>query len=80
MAPFWLIYVLAIFFDLFCFLLSPFISWQPTFTRELVLSMNWSLAYTNERSVRILKYTPQLSYQEAMKKTRDYFRNATWID
>ncbi|XP_022098941.1 sterol-4-alpha-carboxylate 3-dehydrogenase, decarboxylating-like isoform X2 [Acanthaster planci] len=67
--PYVLIYYLALFLQLVCWLLSPFVTLKVTFTPMTVALAGTFHYYSCERAKRDMDYAPLIGLEEAIQKT-----------
>ena len=71
--PFWLIYGLAVFLQLICFLLRPVKVIRPTFTPMTVALAGTHHSYSCQAAKQDLDYQPRVPLEDGVQATLHYF-------
>ncbi|XP_055343733.1 sterol-4-alpha-carboxylate 3-dehydrogenase, decarboxylating-like [Paramacrobiotus metropolitanus] len=71
--PRWIVYFIATILSFFSRLISPFVSWQPTFTPMRVALISTHHTYSCEKAKTLLGYQPVYTLDQGIKLTLDHF-------
>lgn len=72
--PYRLIYIIALIIQLFCVLLSPLVTINPTFSPMRVALAGTHHFYSCERAKADFGYRPIVEFNDAVKKTLEHFK------
>ena len=72
--PAWLVYFIALLLQLVAFVLSPLVTYQPTFSPMRVALASTHHYYSCERAKKDFGYKPPVDFEEGLKRAIEHFK------